>query len=235
MKSLDPLTRPLAEHAYTGVGSRQTPRDVLALMEQIALKLASDSPFVLRSGGADGADAAFARGAGDRAEIYLPWRSFAPGQHEHAHIMVTGDDPDARTIAAATHPAWERVTRGGRALHTRNVHQVLGRDLDQPSDFMLCWTPTGLATGGTGTAIKLALANRVIVYNLHNDSVRRDWIDWVHDRDAPTVATLFAVIENHPRAPRPAPRKPPTAPRTVWEMTEADAYWKSLIDADPSR
>jgi hypothetical protein len=27
------------------------------------------------------------------------------------------------------HPAWSRLTRGVRALHARNCHQVLGADL----------------------------------------------------------------------------------------------------------
>jgi hypothetical protein len=47
---------------YTGVGSRKTPPHILKVMRQLATKLNSDG-WVLRSGGADGADTAFEQGS----------------------------------------------------------------------------------------------------------------------------------------------------------------------------
>lgn len=235
MNTLDPLVRPLAPLVYTGVGSRSTPAEVLSLMEHIALKLASDTPFVLRSGAADGADAAFARGAGDRAEIYLPWRSFGSDQHPGAHLMVTGDDPEAREIAAAYHPAWERCTRGARALHTRNVHQVLGRDLGNPSRFLICWTPDAQVAGGTATALRIARDRGVVIYNLALDIHRMPWLDWVTG-GSEKIDNLFAYT-TRPDAPVVPIRRTPATniPRlTVFEMTENDRYWKSLEELDPS-
>lgn len=43
---------------YTGIGSRQTPKDILKLMEDIAFKLAQKG-YILRSGAAGGADTAW--------------------------------------------------------------------------------------------------------------------------------------------------------------------------------
>jgi len=43
-------------------------------MTKIAQRM-SEKGFVLRSGGAKGADEAFENGAGEK-EIYLPWRGF---------------------------------------------------------------------------------------------------------------------------------------------------------------
>jgi predicted Rossmann fold nucleotide-binding protein DprA/Smf involved in DNA uptake len=60
---------------YAGVGSRQTPENILHLMTRIAMRMA-ELGWVLRSGGAKGADYAFEKGAGDKKEIYLPWRGF---------------------------------------------------------------------------------------------------------------------------------------------------------------
>ena len=58
----------------------------------------------------------------------------------------------------------------------RNVYQVLGKDLNTPSEFVICWTPDGaetanersIKTGGTGFAIALADSLGIPVYNLAN-------------------------------------------------------------------
>lgn len=47
---------------YTGIGSRETPPDILELMTKIA-RFMFKQGFTLRSGGADGADSAFEAGA----------------------------------------------------------------------------------------------------------------------------------------------------------------------------
>lgn len=63
---------------YTGVGSRETPNDVMKVMYKFAQKMALHGA-VLRSGGADGADTAFEWGCDKKQgmkEIYLPWNGF---------------------------------------------------------------------------------------------------------------------------------------------------------------
>lgn len=72
----------------------------------------------------------------------------------------------AYRIAQAYHPAWERLSPGVRALMARNVHVLLGADLDSPATFFLCWTPGGETVGGTGHAIRVALAHGIPVVNL---------------------------------------------------------------------
>ena len=57
---------------YAGIGSRRTPPGVLINMRQLAASL-SDLGWRLTTGGANGADTAFAAGAGpQRTTIYLP-------------------------------------------------------------------------------------------------------------------------------------------------------------------
>lgn len=142
---------------YTGVGARKTPDNVLRLMESIAKKLSS-AGYVLRSGGAKGADSAFESGAGLNKQIF------------HARNA----NSQAMEIVRTLHPAWNRCSEFVRKLHGRNAFQVLGKNLDNPSHFMICWTPDGCLshqtrsykTGGTGTAISVASIYNVPIFNL---------------------------------------------------------------------
>lgn len=156
---------------YTGVGSRETPESVLVYMRQLAFRLASRG-YLLRSGAAEGADAAFEAGcleAQGKSEIFLPWKGF----NQHAD---TGFYPaEAHFEAAALlHPAWESLGRGPRALHARNVGQVLGLHLNAPASFVVAWTQDQCEseatrtrkTGGTATAIVLADRRGIPVFNL---------------------------------------------------------------------
>lgn len=165
--------------AYTGVGSRETPPWALALTRELALALAS-AGWTLRSGGADGADSAFADGArmagAPEPEIYLPWPGFN-GQDS----VYTSPSPAAMALAQQVHPAWDRLSGAARKLHARNCHQVLGWQLDAPSHFLVCWTADGcesaaertMRTGGTATAIVLAERHAVPRYNLAREGSRR--------------------------------------------------------------
>jgi Predicted Rossmann fold nucleotide-binding protein involved in DNA uptake len=157
--------------SYAGIGSRQTPINVLNLMKQLAEVLAIKGE-TLRSGAADGADAAFEAGclhAGGQAEIYLPW----PGFNGHKSPLAY-PHPDAFTLAARFHPAWNQCKQGARALHARNCHQVLGRNLDDPVSKVICWTPNGSGSGGTGQALRLAKHLNIPIYDLGNPIVAND-------------------------------------------------------------
>lgn len=157
--------------AYTGIGSRRTPREICAYMTKLAAYFAGLG-LTLRSGAAVGADSAFESGTlPKQAEIYLPWRWF------NGHSSRLPDQSliaEARAIAATVHPAWDRLQDSARKLHARNAFQVLGPDLRSPSLFVVCWTPDGAEdgwgcsaeTGGTGTAIRLAHQHGVPVFNL---------------------------------------------------------------------
>lgn len=172
---------------YTGVGSRETPADIVLMMNALGKKLA-DADWILRTGAAVGADQAFELGwiqhvavTQDRAftpaEIFLPW----DGYEKHSRDMCFGcnilpdlDNPalykDALVIAEQTHPNWAACKRGARSMHARNVYQVLGRDLMTPSRMLIAWTPltrAGEPKGGTATAIRLAESYKIPCFNLN--------------------------------------------------------------------
>jgi hypothetical protein len=151
---------------YAGIGSRSTPTEIQTLMTEIARKLAAIG-YILRSGHADGADLAFEKGAAPNADIYLP----SPGFNSHHPITSqTYHQPTQAAIELAQeyHPAWARCGNYARRLHARNMHQILGLNLDTPVRFVICWTPDGQASGGTGQAIRLATALSIPVFNLAN-------------------------------------------------------------------
>lgn len=154
---------------YTGVGSRQIPQSQEHFLEKLGAHLCYVG-WILRSGHANGSDMAFERGSDSRTptrkQIFLPWSGFnsAPKRDPLFH-----DRPplEAFVIASRIHPAWNKCTDAVRKLHARNVLQVLGPDLKnpEPSRFLVCWTLDGEASGGTRTAIKVAEANNVPVFN----------------------------------------------------------------------
>ncbi len=179
------------DRTYAGIGARETPPAALRLIENLATQLA-DAGWTLRTGLSPGADQAFHRGAlraGGRIELYLPWRGFEQaarasdaalrGNHSENknhfdEMVVVRGEPTAGAcrLASSFHPAWRRLSREERLLRSRDVHEVLGAGLDDPVDFVVCWTRDGSldgaspAAGGTGQALRVAHDRRVPVFNL---------------------------------------------------------------------
>lgn len=146
---------------YAGIGSRETPEPILDYMRRAARRL-GDLGWVLRSGGAGGADSAFESGLREShpREIWLPW----PGFSGRSGSLLPS--PEAFTLAATFHPAWDKLSRGGTALHARNCHQILGGSLDQPVRMVLCWTKEGKGSGGTGQALRIAKHHSIPIFDL---------------------------------------------------------------------
>lgn len=133
---------------YAGIGSRKTPDKILEFMTKLA-RILDSKGYTLRSGGAGGADTAFANGA-SKKEIFRP---------KHATA-------EAIKIAMEIHPAPQHCNNYVRKLHGRNVQILLGEKLDKPVEFVVCWTPGGKNTGGTGLGISLAKRENIKVCNL---------------------------------------------------------------------
>lgn len=169
---------------YTGIGSRKTPDHILKTMKAwgSSLTLFNDT---LRSGAAPGADAAFEWGCDRRQgkkEIYLPWKGF---QKHPSQLFNICDE--AKKIAAEFHDSWRYLKRPVKLLMARNVYQVLGINLDQPSDFVICWTPDGCnsrtgrssKTGGTGQAIAIASEYNIPVFNLQREHGYEELVEFL--------------------------------------------------------
>lgn len=159
---------------YSGIGSRSCPPNQCDKLSSIARILAARQ-HILRSGGAEGADKAFENGhltINKNMEIYIPWRSFAkPLMTFHIYDIPKEIEKQAGEMAEKIHPAWNKCSDGAKRLHTRNIYQVLGKDLKSPSSFLIAWTPDGRATGGSRTAIILADMYDVPVFNTQDDAL----------------------------------------------------------------
>ena len=138
---------------YAGIGSRETPPEVLKIMTEIAAAFSNEG-YTLRSGGAVGADIAFERGATEREIL-------------RAHD--TDSHPEWVDHASGFHPAWDKCSNYAKKLHARNSAIILGKGLDAPVSFVVCWTKDGKATGGTGQALRIAERLSIPIFNLFND------------------------------------------------------------------
>lgn len=174
---------------YAGIGSRSTPADVLLTMQKLARSLESEG-WVLRSGGAAGADTAFESGVRDpdNKQIFLPSRYFN-GRSDNDLGMVNSPSLPSWEGALKTvekyHPAPGNLTDFARKLMARNAMQVLGPDLETPSSFILCFTPRGEVTGGTGQALRMAAEYTIPVFNLGNPVMFDSLSRWVLSPEKP--------------------------------------------------
>ena len=161
-----PQERQTQGPVYAGVGARRTPAPVLASMRDMARELAARG-WHLRTGGAAGADSAFARAApaGQRT-VFVPWQGYNRWDGAACRLLGADEIEAMRKAAASHHPAWERCSQSVQDLHARNVAVLLGADMAQAVDAMVCWTDKGRISGGTGMAIRLARHHGVPVLNL---------------------------------------------------------------------
>jgi hypothetical protein len=133
---------------YAGIGSRRTPPGILETMTRIAGRLCNMG-YTLRSGGAERADTAFAKGT-PTLEVFRP---------EDATVA-------AISMAAKIHPAWRACKAYAQRLHGRNCMIILGARLNEPVDFVICWQDPTVDHGGTRLGMLLAEQNGIPVYNL---------------------------------------------------------------------
>ena len=114
----------MATLTYAGIGARATPASVLADMTVMAGWLARTG-WTLSTGGADGADSAFAKGtpAGQRT-VWLPWRGYNGHRGPDCRVLSAAAMAACIEVTAPLHPAWERCSPAVRKLHARNAAVV---------------------------------------------------------------------------------------------------------------
>lgn len=131
-------------------------------------------------------------------EVYKAWDKFntseTPGEPfttESGYVLQDTWDivikdknllQKAEEIVSEIHPFWKAekdaiaagkplekpMSRGAKSLHTRNVFQVLGKDLETPSEFLVCYAPVdknGIPKGGTRTAWMIAQEFNIPCFN----------------------------------------------------------------------
>ena len=166
---------------FTGIGSRDITEEEYSLLLRISKWVCSQG-YTLRSGHALGSDSAFEEGAShhsgqDNREIYIPYKNFK-GNNVLSDLIDVSTWSEESTylcecIARMARGGFWGLSIGGKNLHSRNVPQVLGKDLKTPSDFVLfCSDETkgGNVKGGTATAVKIAKAWGIPTFNIRGKS-----------------------------------------------------------------
>lgn len=149
---------------YAGIGNRfNLPAGAEALMAQVGEYMARRG-YVLRSGGAVGADQAFARGAAAVGGVVTTLT--ANGVRRHPSYER------AMELAERFHPAWHDLSEYVRHLMARNGQIVLAGDwMTLPVRYVICWAASE-DTGGTSHALRMARYYGLPVYNLARSDVR---------------------------------------------------------------
>jgi hypothetical protein len=107
--------------------------------------------LILRSGGAPGADSAFETGCdlvNGHKRIFLPWKGFNNNKSE-----LFGVSTKCVNIARKLISGFDNRKYGAQLLTARNVYQVMGNTLQEPTDFIVCYCD---GTGGTANTLKIA-------------------------------------------------------------------------------
>lgn len=159
---------------YAGIGSRETPPGVEPMIEEVG-RILSERNFVLRSGGAPGADSMFEKYHTGEKEIYLPWKNFNNnGSDYYLDVFIDRIIDKSMDIAKKHHPRWNQLSDAAKKLMCRNTFQVLGFDLETPVSFIVCWTKSGKIEGGTGQAMRIAKGLDIPIFNLyHRDCLHK--------------------------------------------------------------
>ena len=171
--------------SYSGIGSRIVPPEIESQLVAVGCYLASLG-INLRSGAAEGADAACERGCdmvNGSKEIFLPWRKFS---NHRSELWVIPDE--AYAVAKTYYPYdWNRAKDTTKRFMARDCMQVSGLTLDNFVEFVVCYTRDGCehdddrtqTTGGTGQAISYASLNDIPVFNLYNEGRWEELLDFI--------------------------------------------------------
>lgn len=164
-KSADPTM------TYAGIGSRETPSEVLKQMTEIAKELESRG-YTLNTGIAfrgkkEGADKAFSDGA-TKKNLFSPEKQ--------------GSRKKEQAIAKEIHPNPGALSEGGLKLMARNTNQIFGDDLDTPVDFVLFYAKEDISNplrpqGGTGQAVEIARRKGIPTINMADTNWRNQLED----------------------------------------------------------
>ena len=184
---------------YAGIGSRETPKNILERMTKIAKDL-SDMGYKLQTGKTfygkeEGADKAFSDGTNNK-ELFGP-----------EGIKVNSREWE---VAKELHPNFQALTKrwsgdlgdwkglGGAKLMARNTNQVFGANLDTPVDFVIFYaeeTNNPLRPkGGTGQAVEMARRKGIPTINMAVVGWRDKLIQIVFN--TPKSAEQIAMEEN---------------------------------------
>jgi hypothetical protein len=151
-------------------------------MKKSAYYLSLDG-HVCQTGAAKGADQAFAEGAKfkNMVNLFIPWSEYEKEWISSLYgvnvVVLDINDREAFLSVKEFHPAYTKLSQGAVKLHARNYRIVNG------VDFIICWTPNGKTTGGTGQGILIAQSKGIPIYNLGNETVLNNFVSKIKEME----------------------------------------------------
>ena len=153
----------------TCIGSRELPEDKGLIVDKVAEFLFKNN-CKIRSGGADGTDRRFQRiyeKLKGSMEIFLPWNGFQKLYVDNKQFFLVNEEL-CRPYTIKYHPAPDRLSKWALKLMDRNSSQVLGLNLNEPSDLTIAYTEGGKLKGGTSQALRIAMDAGIPIVNIGN-------------------------------------------------------------------
>jgi ABC-type dipeptide/oligopeptide/nickel transport system ATPase component len=164
---------------YAGIGSRETPQEVLELMTKAAeyldglgYTLQTGFTFKNKETGEDeeGADKAFSQGSQNKilfgpSAIRKTVKGVASLESYDDNVTKVSNN-----IVKEIHPAPDRLKPGAVKLMARNTNQIFGKNLDSTVDFVLFYAQETndplRPKGGTGQAVEMARRKGIPTINM---------------------------------------------------------------------
>lgn len=190
------LKRTIVRIAF--IGSRKTPAPILDTVTRLCCELACDPnnrwlcsyssirslpPGIVihgYSGGAEGFDSAAELGYKQAGFWENGFKAFLPIQGYRGNKSpYFGVSEKAIEIFRRYHPAPEKVSGFAENLLARDSYQILDETLDNPVDAVVCWTPDGKASGGTGQALRIAADHNIDIFNLYHADALQKFSYWL--------------------------------------------------------
>lgn len=114
-------------------------------------------------------------------ESYLPWKTF---NKEITKPVIKKPTGKSYRIAANSHKAFKKLTNGVRAILARNIHAMLGKELNKPATFIIAYSEDGAeaitrgidfkVTGNVAFFLKVAEDSNIPVFNIKKkDAITR--------------------------------------------------------------
>lgn len=159
--------------SFAIMGSKEHPPETLRLAEEVAEYLKSISGFkvIVRTGGNLGFEEIFEKVISEK-EVFLPWKGF----NGNRDSKYTRPSPKCSEIISKIILTFDKIKEGAKPIFMRIAHVILGKDLNARAECLITWSPDGaetkdkvnVKTGYASTAILLANAVKIPVFNLHN-------------------------------------------------------------------
>lgn len=132
--------------------------------------------YNIKSGNAIGADQCYAKGVNsinpNQLYLYLPWKNYNINAIVNGNNVCYEAKKEWFDIAKKMHFNWDFLSRGAKSLHARNVGIV------ENVKFVIAF-PNKDWGGGTVMGMRIAEENKITVYNLRDEKVRKEWESYV--------------------------------------------------------